>query len=209
MDENLLFYVNIVRELIKNKNSSILVCGGSIEDAKVFRLLDFSNVMISGLFETHDDFTPYLWQKENAEFLSFIDESFDYVVMHEAIHHTQLPHKVLTELYRVAKKGILVIEGRDSLLIRLAERLGYSQEYEVAGTYHGMGVNGTEIPNYIFRWTEREVEKTIKSFSPFYKHKIIYRYGSLYPNGPDLNKSQKLTLYLLRPFYYLLTLVSD
>jgi ubiquinone/menaquinone biosynthesis C-methylase UbiE len=77
------------------------------------------------------------------------DKSFDDAVIHAAIHHTLLPHKVLTESYRFSRKGALAFESRDSLLIRFAERLGLTQSYEVAGNYPGMGVNGTDIPNFI------------------------------------------------------------
>jgi hypothetical protein len=101
--------------------------------------------------------------------------------MRGAIHHCRLPHKVITELYRVSRKGFLAIESSDCFLIRAAQYLGLSEAYEVAGNFAGHGVNGTDIPNYIYRWTEREIEKTIKSFAPEFTHEFRYLYGSVYP----------------------------
>ena len=197
------FYCNVVNELIENRNASILVCGAHQADRDLFKSLGFKNVLLSGMDERDFDHYPFEQVIENAESLSFSDESFDYVVIHSAIHHTQSPHRVLTEMYRVGKKGILAFEGRDSLLIRLAEKFGFTQKYEVAGTYPGNGVNGTDIPNYIYRWTEREIEKTINTFSPCFKHKFLYRYGTLYPNGSDLSNTKKIILRLVRPFYFM------
>ncbi len=41
---------------------------------------------------------------------------------------------------------------------------------------HG-GVNNSAIPNYVYRWTEREVEKTLASNAPEGKHAVRYFYG--------------------------------
>lgn len=201
------FYRKVLGEIIREKTAKILVCGGDITDKAVFADLGYQNVIISGMDKREYDYTPYVWVEENVESLSFPDDSFDYSVIHAAIHHTHLPHKVLTELYRVSKKGLLAFEGRDSLLIRIATRFGLTQEYEVAGNYPGMGVNGTDIPNFIYRWSEREIKKTIKSFSPFFKHRFIFKYGTAYPHGPDLSRLKKILLRLMRPFFYIIIVV--
>jgi SAM-dependent methyltransferase len=161
MDERGTFYQKVVRNLIEDKNASILVCGGGTLDKTIFENLGFHHVTISNL-DTRmkgNEYAPFEWKYENAEQLSFPDGSFDYVVIHAAIHHASLPHKVLTELYRVARKGILAFESRDSVIIRLLERYGVTQTFEHAAVYYNDckfgGVNNTEIPNYIYRWTLR------------------------------------------------------
>jgi SAM-dependent methyltransferase len=141
---------------------------------------------------------------ENAEALSYDDEQFDYAVMHASIHHTRLPHKVLTELYRVSRKGFLAIESRDSVLIRLAQRFGLTEGYEVAGNFAEHGVNGTDIPNFIYRWTEREIEKTINVFAPHLNHSFEYRYSSHYPEGHGFARGMKIVVALLKPAYSIL-----
>ena len=39
------------------------------------------------------------------------------------------------------------------------------------------GVDNTNIPNYVYRWTEREIIKLLKSYRPDLKHKIFFNYG--------------------------------
>lgn len=210
MDEREKFYQNGVSDLIEDKNASILVCGGGSLDKAIFERLGFHDVTISNLDERMkgNEYTPFRWKYENAESLTFNAESFDYVVIHAAIHHASSPHKVLTEMYRVARRGILAFESRDSVIMRFFERWGITQTYEHAAVYYNDckygGVNNTEIPNYIYRWTEREIEKTVKSYAPYCRHKIIYRYGNAMPPTPGLeNKGQLKTnlLKFMRPLY--------
>ena len=205
-----LFYHNVVNELISSKKASILVCGGGHLDKMCFEKLGFSDVVISNLDSKiiEDEFSPFKWKYENAESLSFSDKSFDYVVIHAAIHHASSPHKMLTEMYRVAKIAILAVESRDSIVMRFMEKYGFSQTYEHSAVYYNEckygGVNNTEIPNYIYRWTEREIEKTIQSYDPYYVHKFIYRYGANFPATSELESKAMLKVIFLkcmRPLY--------
>ena len=36
------------------------------------------------------------------------------------------------------------------------------------------GLDNKEIPNFVYRWTEREIEKVINCYAPFSKHKINF-----------------------------------
>lgn len=212
MNERETFYQNGVRDLINDKSASVLVCGGGPFDKKIFGELGFLDVTISNLDTRMEgnEYAPFKWKYENAEALSFSAESFDYVVIHAAIHHASLPHKVLTEMYRVARKGILAFESRDSVIMRFLEKYGLTQVYEHAAVYYNDGkyggMNNTEIPNYIYRWTEREIEKTIRSYAPYFEHKFLYRYSTAFPCTPDLEKKgqiKKIFLNLVRPFFWL------
>jgi ubiquinone/menaquinone biosynthesis C-methylase UbiE len=208
-----IFYSNVVRDAISDKNASILVCGGEQIDKDILEKAGFTDVTISGL-DTRmksDSFAPFKWKYENAESLSFDAGSFDYVIIHDAIHHTSSPHRVLTEMYRVARKGLLAFESRDSVIMRFLEKFGFTQTYENASVYYNNciygGVNNTDIPNFIYRWTEREIEKTIQSYSPCCKHKFVYRYGNSFPSTPELKDKGKIKMNILnfmRPFYYIL-----
>lgn len=204
MDERAAFYQDVVRSLIVDTNASILICGGGTLDKTIFETLGFHDVTISNLDTrmTGNEFAPFGWQYENAESLSFDDESFDYVVIHAAIHHASSPHKVLTEMYRVARRGTLAFEARDSVIMRFLERHGLTQTYEHAAVYYNAceygGVRNTDIPNYIYRWTEREVEKTIHAYAPHCRHNIGYRYGTAFPSTPELEIKGRLKVHLLR-----------
>ena len=204
------FYSSIVEKRIINKDSSILICGGGLLDKETFLNLEYTNVTLSNLDTrtSADKFAPYKWDYQDAQSLSYNDDSFDYVVIHAAIHHAPMPHKVLLEMYRVSRIGILAFEARDSLLMQIVTKLNLAQEYEHAAVFyndcsHG-GVNNTHIPNYVYRWTEREIEKTIQSYNAISKHTFLYDYGSAYPCTPELelkNGFKVVFLSLLKPFY--------
>lgn len=209
------FYFDIVKQLIPRDNSTILICGGGILDKQIFQKLEIKNVTITNVDErtTSAEFLPYNWDYQDAEKLNYKDNSFDYVIMHDAIHHCSKPHNVLIELFRVAKRGVLAFESRDSFVMKILERLQLTQTYEHAAVFHHNckygGVRNTEIPNYIFRWTEREIEKTINSYSPCYNHKFVYRYGSAFPSTPDYERGAHFKVFLLKfllPFYKILKL---
>ena len=62
------------------------------------------------------------YSEENAEDLSFNDESFDYVLIKEAFHHFPRPWIALYEAFRVCKKGIVLIEPNDIYLAQTGLR---------------------------------------------------------------------------------------
>ena len=159
------FYIDVLERLIDagtlSKSDSVLVvCGGPL-DEKVLKTVGFSNVTVTNI----DDATSSVHQ--DAENLSYDDGSFDVVVVHAGLHHCYSPHRALLEMYRVARKCALAFESRDSSLMRLAVRLGLTLDYEVNSAADGKGgVAETGIPNFIYRWTEREIIKTVASFDP-------------------------------------------
>jgi SAM-dependent methyltransferase len=208
------FYKNNVEKFFRDKSARILVCGAGSFDKYVFESLGYKNVTISNLDSRMkgNEYAPFRWAFEDAEKLSFPDNSFDYVAIHAAIHHGSSPHRMLTEMYRVAAKGVLAIESRDSLVMRFSEKYGLVQVYEHAAVYYNDGkfggVNNSEIPNYVYRWTEREVEKTIQSFAPYANHKFHYSYETTFPVTPEMERNGVLKYGLLKivqPFFWLLT----
>ena len=56
------------------------------------------------------------YDAQNAEHLSFSNNSFDYVLCKESYHHFPRPYAALYEMIRVAKKGIVIIEPQDPVL---------------------------------------------------------------------------------------------
>lgn len=204
MKERVSFYKEVVSGLIQDRSASILICGAGDLDKTVFLSLGFNDVTISNL-DTRigpNVYEPFKWKFENAEDLTFKDSSFDYVVIHAAIHHASLPHKVLTEMYRVARKGLLAFESRDSLTMRILEKFNLTQVYEHAAVYYNDckfgGRNNTDIPNFVYRWTEREIEKTIQTYSPYFQHKYVYKYGTAFPCTPELESKGAIKIFLLK-----------
>ncbi len=171
------FYINQINKYIKKKNSKILVLGAGKLDNQIFNKLDYTNVTFTNIENSEEENLNYF---SNIHDIKLNDNSYDYCVAHACIHHSSKPHLAILELYRVCSEGSLIIEANDSLLSRLACRLGLSEEYELSAVKKNKttgGVDNTNIPNYVYRWTEREILKLMKSYRPDVKHKIKFDYG--------------------------------
>ena len=73
----------------------------------------------------------------------------------------------------------MVIEANDCLLTRIACKLNFAEEFENTAILKNKtsgGVDNSSIANYVFRWTEREVLKLLKSYKPNIKHNITFKY---------------------------------
>lgn len=158
----------------------LAVCAGPAE-SKTFLQLGLSRVVLTNITVDPAGIGPYIWEPQNAESLTYPDNTFDFAFVCDGLHHCSNPHKALTELYRVARRGIIVFETRDSMIQRCAVSLGLSSEYEIDAVVDHQGksggLNDSEIPNFIYRWTEREFEKTLKAFSPLGQMKLRYFHG--------------------------------
>jgi SAM-dependent methyltransferase len=178
------FYHRVLGSLLDDgllhREMSVLVVAGGPADRDAFRAHGFEHVTVSNVDESFDpdELAPYAWSRQDAERLDFADGSFDLTVVSAGLHHCRSPHRALLELYRVARVAALALESRDSTLMRLAIRLGAVDEYELAAVAaHGLrsgGVANTSTPNYVYRWSEREVEKTIASYAPHARHRIRF-----------------------------------
>jgi SAM-dependent methyltransferase len=215
LDTRTTFYADTIKRWLPMRQSKVLIVGAEDNDERVFRQLGFTDVTLmnvglrcpplpDGWSFTHGD----------GHAIPFPDGSFDAVVAHATLHHCHSPHRVLLEMYRVARKDVVFIEARDSILMRLVEALGITQSYEVTAVFSNGGVRGgvddTEIPNFVFRWTEREVEKTISTYAPHLRHGYSYRYGLDLPQTPAALRSglvSRLLIQALRPLSSMLGLV--
>jgi ubiquinone/menaquinone biosynthesis C-methylase UbiE len=99
------------------------------------------------------------YSAQNAESLSFKDRSFDYIYCKEALHHFPRPYMALYEMFRVAKKGVILTEPRDQVPDRgpLAAMIyGFKSIFlrkrEIAHTFEPVG-------NYVHSISERELDK--------------------------------------------------
>lgn len=185
------FVLSTLRQLqseggLAQTESVLAICAAASEQ-RVFREAGLQTATISNLDDRlgSPDYTPYNWSYQDAQRLSFDDASFDHVFVSDGLHHCNSPHLALVEMLRVARKSVIVFESRDSILMRLANRLGLVPAYEVeavvaSGLKHG-GVNNTEIPNFVYRWTEREFEKTVQSFHPVGPCRFRYFYSMNLP----------------------------
>lgn len=188
------FYLDTLRRLIRDglmdpSASLLCTCAGE-QDHLTLLEAGFPDVTLSNL-ETR-------WQLRNpgthkivyadVENLSFPDKSFDFVVAHDGLHHCASPHRGLLEMHRVARKGVLIFEPRDSWVSRWGVRLGLGQDFETAAValsedHVSGGWRNGPVPNYVYRWTEREIEKTIRSATPWMECRFHYFHAARPPSG--------------------------
>ena len=171
------FYKKQILKFIPNKSSNILVLGAGKLDYKIFSELNYSNVTYSNIENSKEENLDFY---ENIHDIKLKENFFEYCVAHACIHHSSKPHQAILELYRVCSKGALIIEANDSFISKLACKINFSEEYEISAVKKNIskgGVDNTNIPNYVYRWTEREIIKLMKSFKPEIKHKIYFNYG--------------------------------
>jgi len=185
------FYRDVLAHLLAEgvlaRDQHLLVACGASLDREVLAELGFEHVTLANLDERlpTDAFAPYALRREDVERLSFGPDAFDFAIVHEGLHHCHSPHRALAELYRVARSGVLFFEPYDNLLTRVAVRLGFGQDYERAAVYyndcgHGGVANGP-VPNFVYRWTEREVRKAVQSLAPHGPPEFRFFHGTVYP----------------------------
>ena len=178
-----------------NKKSNFLLVSASTYEVKILKDLGYLNFSITYHDESEkNQFLDYGFKeninlfKSDLRNLAFKDKSFEYAITNATIHHIDLPHKAITELYRVAIKGVLVIESTDSLIMRLATKIKLAEEFEVSSINEDKNTGGlldTAVPNYVYRWTEKEILKLLKSFDPKNINFVDFDYASDLTNFKD------------------------
>jgi SAM-dependent methyltransferase len=165
--------------------SSVLIVGGSYEDARILHNIGFQHMTLTNLQDLacfkllQMDGVELELLKADAEELQIQDGTYDLVLAHEVLHHCRSPHKALLEMLRVSRKHIIILEPNESHLMRAFVKLRFSFPYELPAVifndFQQGGVRNTCIPNYIFRWNEREVYQTIASFIPEFDFSLYVR----------------------------------
>ncbi len=167
MNDRLAFYGQVIDAWLPVRAASILIVGAEQNDVDLFLARGFANVTLLNL-QSAPVTMPAGWK--------FV------------VGNGRSPHSILLEMYRTSIKTTIFIEARDSLLMKAVERCGLTQSYELTAVHYNGGTSGgvddTAVPNYVYRWTEREVEKTIASYAPHCNHVFDYRYGLDLPQTP-------------------------
>lgn len=169
---------------IESRGDSVLVVAGGETESMMLRNLGFVDVTISNLASHYSEvnFHPYKYQSADANDLPFKNCSFDWVVIRDAIHHCSQPHRALTEIWRCSRKGVILFEANDSPMMRALQRLGFVEVFEHSAIVSGVGgVDCSNVPNYVYKWTRREILKTLESFAPELVHDTVIEISFLLP----------------------------
>ncbi|HEV8271813.1 MAG TPA: class I SAM-dependent methyltransferase [Chitinophagaceae bacterium] len=129
------------------------------------------------------------YAKENAEKLSFADNTFDFAFCKESFHHFPRPYIALYEMIRVAKNAVILIEPNeiDILSRALTGRLwiGFKQFIKkIIGkkNLHIDTGNFETVGNYVYTVSKREIEKVALGIGlttvAFYYFNDVYIYGT-------------------------------
>lgn len=98
------------------------------------------------LRQTRDSGRIANYSIENAEALSFADNSFDFILCKEALHHMSRPYAAIYEFFRVARYAVVVIEPQDHWIDWPCRTDATSPNYEAVG-------------NFVYEFSGRELEK--------------------------------------------------
>ncbi|RZK12981.1 MAG: class I SAM-dependent methyltransferase [Flavobacterium sp.] len=145
------------------------------------------------------------YQVENAESLSFSDNSFDYVFCKEAYHHFPRPMIAFYEMLRVAGKAVVIIEPNDvNLTNRKEARIrvkppgklqilkNFLKDISNKERFNYYSYNPARyetIGNYIYTVSEREFEKAALALNlPVLAFKGI---NDRYENGVEFEKAEE------------------
>lgn len=199
---------------LRKTDKVLVVCGGK-RDRDVLFENGFTDVTVTNVdTEMRAELDPFKWEHQDVEHLTYEDGAFDVVMVNDGLHHCYSPHRGLLQMYRAARRAVLVFENRDSLALNVAKKLGMTEDYEVeAVTFSGYdsgGVANSRIPNYVYRWVERDVEKAVRSYAPEYVPRIRYFYGLELPMSRLAQSNRplaRIALILLVPVVKLLSVL--
>ncbi|HEU5350838.1 MAG TPA: methyltransferase domain-containing protein [Terracidiphilus sp.] len=154
--------------------SEVLVVGGSADDGRTLQRVGFSRVTLSNLLDPRPSEQADLDDARmravtvDAEAMDLVDNSYDLVLVHEALHHCRSPHKALIEMLRVSRRHVILLEPNNSLAMRLLLKLRFSFPYElpavIASGLQTGGVRDGCVPNYIYRWSTMDLYQTTASY---------------------------------------------
>src|SRR5262249_33959741 len=114
----------------------------------------------------------------DSESLAFADGSFDWVIVRDGLHHLARPLKGLYEIERVCREGFAIVEGQDSLMVRMLVKLGLGEAWDPAG-------------GYVYRFSRRELYKVFSSMQTVSRWQI---FTTWLPPGSDACEQFPLVL---------------
>ena len=166
----------LARGHLQRGHRVLAVCAGQF-DRRLFEVVGMPAVTLTNLDVEHGSRREgeqaagdATWLQADAHDLPFDDGEFDVAWVSDGLHHCHSPHRALAEMHRVSRRCVIALESRDSMAMRVATRLGVVHDYEanqrlLHTRQHG-GKDFGPVPNFVYRWTEREFTKTMLALAP-------------------------------------------
>ncbi len=132
-------YIKLATAFIKNNNQKVSILELGAGDGEVTDLIREKrpkwNIVPTEVVESAVKSLRKKGYKDaalaDATNLPFVDNSFDYVICFDVMHHVDGPAKMASEMARVARRGVFLIEAnRKSIARRLLEK---TNKYKQAG----------------------------------------------------------------------------
>lgn len=190
------FYVEVLRSTLRcgdlrSDDNVLVVCGGPKDEASL-REAGLTNFTVSNISGN---------AAIDVENLAYPDGVFDAVIVHSGLHHCASPQRGLLEMYRVARRCVLLFEPADSLATRIGQKIGVGQTYEFAAVADNQlryaGWRNTPVPNWVYRFTAAEIRQTICCAAPFGPHRFRFHYRTRIPWTQLKMRRSKLPLFVV------------
>ena len=176
MDFKFTHVVRLLGRPLVGSKVLVICCGSGMDAEYLARLggrivaLDISNGCLErARLRARRYGVDYQLVRGDAEFLPFADASFEYGFVHDGLHHLGDPDRAISELARVARRGIMVTEPAEATVTKLPTRLGLMKPYEQAG-------------NYIYRVRQKSLERLCRSLG--FDRVVGVRYLVKYSHPP-------------------------
>jgi ubiquinone/menaquinone biosynthesis C-methylase UbiE len=132
------------------------------------------------------------FREENAEHLSFPDNSFDFTFCKESYHHFPRPYIALYEMLRVARKGVVLVEPNERRDKMLPDRLFSTIRNTVKRlvgkpVLHAETWNFEMSGNYIYSVSKNEIEKVCLGLQ--LPTAAFHYYNDYYEEGVEFQKA--------------------
>jgi ubiquinone/menaquinone biosynthesis C-methylase UbiE len=151
--------------------TALVVCGGVGGEGTYLANRGFRSVVVSDFSSRALDICksrdPRLGTLQlNAEALDVPDNSYDVVLVQDGLHELRRPVLGLTEMMRVARRAVLMLEPHAGVV---AGMIGTMWESHEVGEKHdgaaaGAAVKEDVAENYVFRWNTQFFRDVTRSY---------------------------------------------
>jgi ubiquinone/menaquinone biosynthesis C-methylase UbiE len=165
--------VGLLSESLRGSTILVVCCGSGMDaeyvanmGARIVAMDISSGCLYRARVRAERYGVNYALVRGDAENLPFRGGSFDYAFVHDGLHHLTAPEQAITEMARVARRGIMIAEPADANMTKFLIRSRLIKPYEEAG-------------NYVLRFHPQRLEPLCRSlgFDRIASSRYLVKYG--------------------------------